>query len=326
MIPIDSSPIVNFFLGLVAIGALVYSAEKIVDKILKISRHFGISELFLGITVISIGTSLAELTTTVMASIGILKGTISYEVGSGAILGTNVGSDLIQLTFITGIVAIFGVLIARKDFLKYTFSVMIAAEVLLLLFCLDGVVTRQEGFILFFGYLIYLIILYRRSKPVKTTKKEDVQLSKEIPLVLLGFLVLVIAANYILDISVYFVGVLGIGGSLIGALIIGVATALPEFATAMTGLIKRCPQVSLGTLVGSNITNPTMVVGLGALISTLKVPWPTKVLDLPYTIFSALIILGLFWSGERIDKKEAIFMISLYIIFIVIRLKFFAVD
>lgn len=323
---IGQNPLLNLLIGVAAIAVLIYSAEKLVGKLLRISRFMGVSDLFLGVTVLSIGTSFAELITTIVASGEIVRGTIDYKVGSGAVLGTNVGSDLIQLTFITGIIALIGVIKADRAFLKSTFLVMIAAESLVFLFGLDGTISRLEGFILFFGYVAYLYILYRREKDAPIRKKaESVNLLLEIPLVIIGFGILILSAEIILHAGIFFVGYYGIGGSLVGALVIGVATALPEFTTALAGMAKKSPQMSLGTLIGSNITNPAMVVGSGAMISTLAMPRPTIIFDLPLTIISALIILGFFWKG-KLSKANAVVMIGMYVLFVALRLAFFSVD
>ena len=327
MVAVSNDPFTNLVLGFIAIAILIYAANKIVEKLLKISHYLGVSEMFIGLTVLSIGTSFAELITTVVASTDVVRGTLDYKIGSGAVLGTNVGSDLIQLTFITGIIALIGVIRAKKDFLKHTFLTMIAAEFFVLIFALDGTVSRLEGFLLFSGYMAYLYSLYRKEKAEPTRKKaESVNLFIEIPLVAIGFGVLLLCAEFILRVSVFFVGYYGVGGSLIGALVIGIATAIPEFTTALSSMKKKAPDFAVGTLIGSNITNPAMVISTGAMISTLAVPRPTVVFDFPFTIIAALIILFYFWRRGKLSKWNAISMILMYLLFVFLRIMLFSVD
>src|SRR3989338_1778145 len=123
MVVISQNPINNVIIGIVAIVFLVFIADKVIEKSIKVSKKLGISQIFIGLTVISIGTSLPEITTGVIGSLNILQGKINPLIASGTVLGTNIGSDIVQQSLIMGIVGLLAVLHSRviqvrRDFLK----------------------------------------------------------------------------------------------------------------------------------------------------------------------------------------------------------------
>ncbi len=101
------------------IACLVLSAEFVVKRLINLAHHFGVSNMFIGLTVLSIGTSLPEISSHIIASVSIVTDNLSYNVGSACVLGANIGSDIIQQTFIIGFILLFmGSLNFKKSFLK----------------------------------------------------------------------------------------------------------------------------------------------------------------------------------------------------------------
>lgn len=333
MFKISTSLIINIFIGLIALTLVVLITDKVINRSIKVSRKLGISELFIGLTIISIGTSLPEIIMHIVASLDIVRHNIDPFVASAVVLGINVGSDIVQQTLIIGIVALIGAIYVKKSFLKKDFSIMIFAAVLLLLFSLDGKIDRKEGFILFFGYLIYLWFLWLKEKErmkndknhEKTYRSRD-GIFYDLSFIAIGLVVIIISAEYILRVAQFFVDKYNIGGSLIGVFTIGIAAALPELTTSVTAALRGSSSISIGTLIGSNITNPMFALGLGALISGYNVPRSIIVYDLPVKIGTAIVILWFFWKHKALSKKEAVIMIGMYIAYALIRLKYFPVD
>jgi cation:H+ antiporter len=114
---------------------------------------------------------------------------------------------------------------------------------------------------------------------------------------------------------------------LIGVLTLGVASALPELITAISGIRKGDAGIPLGTLIGSNITNPLIAIGGGALLSTYWVPRPLIRWDLPWeTLTGAILWVYLWFSKGKLGKKGAFYLIALYVAYVTLRAIFFAVD
>jgi len=209
MVVISQNPIDNVIIGVIAIVFLVFVADKVVGKSIKLSKRLGISQIFIGLTVISIGTSLPEITTHVVASLDIVRGNIDPFIASSMVLGTNIGSDIVQQNLIIGIIGILAILHGRiihirRKFLKEDFLIMILAAVLVLLFGQDGDISRAEGAVLFFGYILYLWFLWdRESKSFKGHKrfafdgKDKKYILIDIGYIIIGLAIIVFSAEYI---------------------------------------------------------------------------------------------------------------------------------
>ena len=336
----------NFFaiivVGLGSLVVLVLGANQAVKKLIGIANYFKLSSTFMGMTVLSIATSLPEITSHFTASVNILRGTLDYQTGSAIVLGANIGSDVVQQTFIMGLVILLsGTLYFRRYFLWKSMIPMIGTTVMCIILGFDGDFSRVDGAILFGTFLAYTYYLYADER--KHYKEEDNQLQSEemaddvpqngkevvrdslITAVLLG--VIISAASIVLKATEITVDITGVGGSLIGVMTLGLASALPELTTALAGIRHKEAGISLGTLVGSNITNPLLAIGGGALISTYAVPRPLIVWDLPWeTLTGILLWVILFFNHGKLGKKSGIYLIIIYFIYIIFRGLFFNID
>ncbi|BBB47107.1 sodium:calcium antiporter [Pelolinea submarina] len=336
-----STPVIAI-IGIAAIVVLVISANISVKKLVGIAAYYNLSSTFMGMTVFSLATSIPEITSHLTASAHILNGTLDYQIGSAIVLGSNIGSDVVQQTLIMGLVVLLsGTLYFRRYFLWKSMIPMIGTTVMCIVMGLDGSYSRLDGAILFGTFIVYTYYLYIDER--KHYKKEDNEIVSEeiaenvpqngkevlidaaIALLMLG--VTVVDAGYVLKITELIVVRTGIGGSLIGVVTLGIASAMPEFITAMAGVRHKENGVSLGTLVGSNITNPLVAIGGGALLSTYAVPNPLIEWDLPWETVTGIILWAILWfSKGKLKKGHAFYLMGLYFIYIILRAMFFSVD
>jgi cation:H+ antiporter len=320
----------NVAIGVAALFVLMFAAEQAVNRILSIIKHYGYSSGFAGLTVFALATSLPEIFAHLVASIGILRGTLTYEIASATVLGANIGSDIIQQTLLLGIVILLmGGITFKRHFLKTAYAPMIGTTLLCILLGWDGTYSRLDGFILvatFVGYIWYLHH-WEVTHHLNSIKHRDVHLPRDITISIFCFVCMLASAHFLLQTTQNIVVLTGIGGSLIGVVSLGVAAAAPEFFTALSGIRQKAPGISLGTLIGSNITNPLVAIGGGALLSTYWVPRPLIYWDLPMeTITAALLLLYLIFNKRKLGRRGAIGLICLYFIYLLIRVLFFAVD
>ena len=328
--------------GLVSLALLILGANYAVKKLIGIANYFKLSSTFMGMTVLSIATSLPEITSHFTASVNILRGTLDFQTGSAIVLGANIGSDVVQQTLIMGIVVLLaGTIYFRRYFLWKSMIPMISTTIMCLLLGLDGNYSRIDGAILFGSFLAYTYYLYMDER--KHYKEEDNQLQSEevaedaptngrevlrdafITAVLL--VVIIGCATLVLSATEVVVDRTGVGGSLIGVITLGLASALPELTTALAGIRHKEAGISLGTLVGSNITNPLLAIGGGALISTYAVPRPLVTWDLPWETLTGMMLWGILWfNNGKLGKKSAIYLIVIYFVYILFRSLFFNVD
>ena len=318
--------IVTLIVGVIAILIL---AEIAVRNSIRVAHHFKWSETFIGLTILSIGTSIPEIMTHIIGSINIVRHPETMNTLSGLLIGTNIGSDIFQQNFVLPIIGIIGTIIVIRKNLLVEVGGMIAAAVLVWVLSLGGFLTRLEGLILLVAYLAYVIYL-KQSKISEAFRAEN-NLSKgeifwAISLVSISFIIMGFVTDQVVDAATILVEHLPISASFFGIIMLGIATALPELTTSLTAIIKGNKEMSAGILIGSNITNPLFGIGIGALISTYKVPNVTVFYDLPIKIVTAFLILYFLLRNEKLNKWEAAVLIALFIIYLIVRQIYFPVD
>jgi len=310
-------------MGVLAIAGILFGAELTVERSRSLARSLGVSDFYIGLTLLSIGTSFPEIFTHVFGSLGILRGVGSREVISSIVVGTNIGSNLVQITVIVGIVAFYGRLEAERSFLRGDYLVMLVSIVLLFFFSLDGRVSRVEGVLLVSFYVLYLWRLSRQEAKLRRLVTGRAEFSWWNPfLVVVGLAILLVSADQVVKVSVYLVEEFQVSGSLLGVLVIGVSTAIPELTTSISALRHRSSSLSLGTLVGSNITNPMFALGLGAAITSYTIPWEVLWFDIPYWFFASLLPLFFFYRKLYMKKREAAVLFACYTAYAYLRIYF----
>jgi len=329
---------VQVFLGFVALAILILSSEKAVGEVVAIADYFNLSATFMGMTVLSLATSIPEISSHYIASVGILKGTLDFRIGSSIVLGANIGSDVVQQTLIMGLVVFLsGTLYFRRYFLWKSMIPMIGTTVMCIILGWDRTYSRWDGLILFGTFILYTYYLYwderkyykkapeEADPPKKIQSRRDLALATLIALAAMALTVF--SAQIVLAITENVVRVTGLGGSFIGVVTLGVASALPELTTALAGVHHNSHGVSIGTLVGSNITNPLVAIGGGALISTYWAPKPLLHWDLPWETVTGVILWIILWfSKGKLGKRASLYLIGLYVLYIVLRGVFFIMD
>jgi len=308
-------------LSLLIAGIIVLwaSAELLIKALQVLATRLKISDTFVGLTVLSIGTTLPELGTHIASSMVILRGTDI----SGIALGTNIGSNIFQITVILGIVALYMTVHAHKKFLDSDYLIMLASILLLFVFShTNGGIGRYEGAFLIVCYLVYLWRLGRIEHFVHKVENEKHKkwLFIHALAVPVGIAILYFSANIVVKNAHKLAVLWGVSDSLIGVLIIGFGTALPELAAAIIALRRKSEGMSVGVLVGSNITNPLFGVGVGALISTYAVGDKIVNFDLPVWFFVSVVALLFFWRKLKIERREAVILIAMYVIYAWVRI------
>jgi cation:H+ antiporter len=305
-----------FLAGLLGIW---YGAHTVVDHALIIAKQLKISKLFIGLTILSIGTSLPEIFTHINASLKELAGSAASNIA----IGTNIGSNIVQITLILGILGFLTRIKSSKSVQHRDGLVMLGAIVALFLMGLDGVISQIEGAILFFVYLGYLFYLYTKeeklseiiSRKTNWTHKHFKNFTLHFVIILVGLAILQLSANAVVDTTLKFSNTLGIEQSFFGLLIIGFATALPEFTTAVMGILKKSRDLSLGVLIGSNITNPMMALGIGAMITDNPISKSIVNFDIPFWFIVSAGLILLFQKDKKLSKFGAATMIGSYVVY-----------
>ena len=315
-------------------------AEVIIKNAIKLAGHFGLSGTFIGLTILSIGTSIPEIMSAIVGSIDILKDPSLMHTISGLVIGTNVGSDIFQQSFILAIVGLIGTVVVFKKNILSEVGALIAGAVLMWIMTIGGSINRIEGLIMFLAYIGYLCYLKKRQEknkkqPInikhvihKKPKKKftDWRLVLEISTIVVAFGAMAFAANKVIQSSTILIESLSISASFFGVLLLGVASALPELTTALIAVFKNKKGISAGVLIGSNVTNPLLGLGLGAMISGYAIPKVTMFYDLPFKIGIAGLLFWFLWRNEKLNRWEAITLIGIFLTYLILRNFLFPVD
>ena len=290
----------------------------------KIAEALKISTLIIGLTVTSVGTSLGEILTNIVAGYHRLQGIET----SGIAIGTVIGSNISLITFVLGFCGFFAVyfLGKKKSSMKRDWGMLFFAIALMFLFSFDDKrIDFIEAGIMILTYGIYIFLLFKQEEVFEKVidsqnNKHKLKLAFDLFMVLIGVVVVIYEANLIVDNGVFIANKFKVSEELIGILI-GFGTSLPELAISLHSLLKGSHGLSIGNLIGGGITDPLLSLGTGALIAPILVDEITLFFDIPFMFVSTLIAWLFFMRGGKLDKLEASMLIGLYFVFI--WLKFF---
>ena len=325
----------SLVLLLLGLAGLFVGSQLAIRGFEHIAFRFGISHLFIGLTVVAIGTSLPEIGVSVIGAVDILAG-LDMAAVSGVVVGNKIGSFLNQLTIIMGIVGLTGLMVITKRELKREGIMLVLSIILFSLVAFDLNITPMEGILVTFAYLVYMIYLIRQEAPIKTKSKVETSkvkidrskthLVKDLVMILIGMAVLLYAAEIVVEGSVQLAEFWSFPTSLAGLLIVGLGTSLPELTLDITALRRGAAGIAVGDMIGSNICDILLSLGAGAMISGFSVEPVLLFFDTPFMFLVAFLVIGLFLRNMRLEKKEAIVLILLYASYVFLKFTFFMGD
>ena len=312
-----------------ALGLLVVSADFFIEGAKGLARRGGIPEVVIGLTIVSIGTSLPEILVTSTSALNVTE---NQEVADFAIGGI-LGSVLVQITLILGFVALVKGLKIRPSWLNRDGMIMMLSLLLMTFFLIsDEGITRLEGIILSSLYIVYISwLLYNRKEIMdeeSSGEAESIELrslswsgAAYFVMVLIGLALAVFAAHHLVVNASDLAYEMNIPHSIIGTVVSGLGTSLPELTIAFMAA-KRSQGVAIGTLIGSNITDPLLSIGIAATVHPLYLTDAGSdmilLVILPASIISTAVALLLMRTSYEFRKWEGIILIVLYFIFLAV--------
>ncbi len=254
-------------MALLIIGLLlvVYSADRLVFAASILCRSVGIPPLIIGMTVVTIGTSLPEIMVSMAAS---LHGQMDLAIG------TALGSNIVNILLILGLAALFHPFTVHSDILRREIPLMLIVSALAGVVLYDGQLSRADGLFLLLLAVLWLVFIVKigRQGNDSLTREQLAELPREgslsVAFLWLGvaLIVMPMATRMVIDNATVLANVLGMSELTIGLTVIAIGTSLPELATAIAGTRKGEDDIAIGNIIGSSIINIAIVLGLPALI------------------------------------------------------------
>ena len=297
---------------IISIATLVFGAERFVDASSKIAKNFGISDLFVGLTIVALGTSAPEIFVAISSVINSVE-----AVAIGTIVGSN----------ITNIALIFGVSCFAVNQIKKRFSleslIPFLLSFILFLFALKDLrfsLIECLGFITIFFY--FLVILSKERPGVKEVMSGNTNMTKNFIMLLVGLLLLVVGSNFAVIYAEKFALSIGISEVIVGLTILALGTSLPELAATISAIFKGKNQMVIGNIIGSNILNLVIIVPIIGIFSSAVMPvelwerdsYPLIILTLAFTLM--LLFLSRMQMPKFLGAILGFGFISFYVVYV----------
>ncbi|MCA1783173.1 MAG: calcium/sodium antiporter [Intrasporangiaceae bacterium] len=298
--------------ALVVIGLvlLVGGGEGLVRGASAIARRLGLSPLVVGLTIVSVATSSPELAVSVIAT---LNGQPELAVGNV------VGSNIANVLLILGLSALVLPLIARRRLVKLDVPYMVALSVLLLVLALDGGISRWEGLLLiglFVGHMVFSVVTGRKEEPDAGTEDDPLPgMGRAVLFVAVGVGLLVLGSQLLVRGASSIASALGLSDLVIGLTVVAIGTSLPELAASIIAVRKGERDLAIGNVVGSNIANIGLVLGVPSILGSAGLPIPSAAIafDIPLMIATSFALLPIAFTGFIIKRWEGGLFLALYL-------------
>lgn len=260
----------EYIILLVSLAGIVFGADFLVAGAVSIARKYKVSDFVIGAAIVGVGTSMPEL---VVSFIGALNGNADVAIGNV------VGSNIFNVLGILGLTAVFfPVAIDRKN-MRFEIPLCIGVSVLLTILAFNffngtsACIGRADGFVLlavFAGFMWYSFYRDRKTAVVEETSQEDsTPLWIAIVKVIGGLALLITSCDFFVDNAVTVAKSFGVGDAFISLTLIACGTSLPELAASIAAAVKKNTQMALGNIVGSNIFNISLILGLSSQVMPL---------------------------------------------------------
>lgn len=288
----------DYIVFIVSMAALVYGADFIINQSEKIALHYNISAFVIGATLVALGTSLPEMAVSISASLQ----------GSGDIAVANViGSTIFNIALVLGIVFIISKKISPKRDLFAKDSAWALFPILVfIIMSIDGVLSSFDGFlflILMVAYLVFLISSNQVEESNEDTNNEKFAWGKTSVLLLIGFIFTIVGADFAIHSAGNIARDLGVSEWLIGLFLVAFGTSLPELTVSIKAAMNNNADLAIGNIIGSNVANFTMVLGLSSIVHPLNVDLSANFFDIATAFVLSLMLV--FITANKLYNKSA---------------------
>jgi cation:H+ antiporter len=302
------------------LAGLYYSAEWLVRGASRIARTLGVGPVVVGMTVVALGTSAPEL---VVSALAAARGQSDVAVGNV------IGSNIMNIGLILGVCALMVPINVHRSFTRREIPIMIAVALVVPFIAWDGVIHRFEAFLLLLAFVVFIATSIRAAQmePAAAKDFEDFErntglepepeenLMWDATLVVIGIAGLVVSAHLLVTAAVFFARSFGVSELIVGLTIVAIGTSLPELATSIVAARRKEPEIALGNVVGSNICNVLLILGVAAAIRPVSVASSLLRFEIPVSVALAVVLVPLVYPRARLGRIGGTLLVLSYVAF-----------
>lgn len=312
--------LINIVYIVVGVALVLWGADRLTEGASSLARGLHVPEIVIGLTIVAAGTSAPELFVSMVSA---FKGTSDLAVGN--VLGSNIFNTML----IVGCSAVVAPMAVAPSTVKKDIPFAVVASFLLFMLCFDDMdsphlwgndISRSDGIILLIGFLIFMIYTFQSAKkqglmPTEEELEENSELPKDysklwrnLSFIVLGLACLIIGSNLFVDAASYVAHRYGVRQSVIGLTIVAGGTSLPELATSVVAAYKGRSAIAIGNVLGSNVFNILLVLGMTAVIHPMRIMGIT-IVDLMMMLVSVGILWLFAYTKYSVSRKEGVLLI-----------------
>ncbi len=304
----------DFLWLILGLAILIFSGDYLVKGAVGVAEKFKISPLVIGMTVVSFGTSAPELFVSMRAA---------WDGSPDLAIGNVIGSNIANIALVLSVTVLIFPIIVDRNSKIIDWPMMMFSSILFYVFSLDNVISSLEGGIMVTVLLVFTFLLIRNSRKLNLDLDDDVDGTPSnmwlTSLYLLGGLVgLKFGADWFVDGAKGVAKSFGMSDKVIGVTIVAFGTSVPELVASGVAAYRRQTDISLGNLVGSNIFNILIVLGITSLIMPIQVAESVMSFDMYWMLGIALALYPMMFIGKKMGRIHGVILLSAYITYIVL--------
>lgn len=284
-------------------------ADRLTEGAAAIARRMNVSEIVIGLTIVAAGTSAPELFVSVVSA---LNDTPDLAVGNV------VGSNIMNTLLIVGVSAMVAPIVIRRSTVRKDMPFTIIATLLLTVLCLDSfgklslagnIISRIDGVLMLLGFALFMAYTFSMARKGGVEASGDDAPAEQLPVwkaagfVLMGLAFLIVGSNLFVDSATAVAEGLGVSQSIIGLTIVAGGTSLPELATSVVAAKKGQSAIAIGNVIGSNVFNILLILGLTATICPMKIGGITLT-DMAAMLFSVIVLWLFSFTQLKVERWE----------------------
>ena len=294
---------------------LIKGADIFVDGASSIALNLKLSKMLIGLTIVAFGTSAPEFAVSVKS---IISG------NADMLLGNVIGSNILNILLIIGICSLIRPILVKSNTVKKEIPIVMLVSGLLFFLAKDDLfvpsvneVSRNDGFIilLFFTIFIYYLISIMMHKKEEDSEEAPLSMFKSILFTVFGIACIVIGSNVVVDSASKIASLLGVSQRMIALTVVAFGTSLPELVTSIVSIRKGEQEILVGNIVGSNIFNVGVVMGIPVALFGGIPAMGFSVIDLIVMIVAAVLLFVFSFNDKKIDKKEGLVLLLIFIVY-----------